>query len=189
MAPKKNEDHFRVIITVVPPPQRQRQQIQSSKVERATKAVYKNDHGRISNKVTKTYKAEKFVVKTTGRLGNKQEANCSCTKKYDDKRGRQQIQLSEVKRATKAVYKDDHGRSSKQSTKTKSYKAEGFVDKTTGRMAFKEEAQYSSTKKYDDKKQGYTHEYQTQVKHKHMAYPIKDASKSSSSNNKCIIYY
>lgn len=90
--------------------------------------------------------------------------------------------------AAKSIFKDDQGKFSSQFSK--SHKAEEFVDKSTGRLGYKEETKYTKTYKYDDKDQGYTNEYQTQVKVKHVAYPMKDSSKYTKGNNtKHINYY
>lgn len=99
-------------------------------------------------------------------------------------RGRYLNESSELESSTKSVVKGDNARSSRNFSE--SYKSEEFVDKSTGRLGYKEEAKYSSTYKYDDVERGYTNEYQTQVKFKHVAYPMKD---SSNNNSKRVDYY
>ena len=103
-------------------------------------------------------------------------------------RGRYVSESSELESSTKSIHKDDFGRNS--SKFSRSYKSEEFVDKSSGRLGYKEEAKYDCTYKCDDKEQGYTHEYQTQVKYKHVAYPMKNASSSNNnSSNKRVDYY
>ena len=46
---------------------------------------------------------------------------------------------------------------------SKSHKASEFVDKTTARLGFKEEAKYCRTDKYNDKVEGYAHQFQTRL--------------------------
>ncbi|KAK7847200.1 hypothetical protein CFP56_007051 [Quercus suber] len=91
---------------------------------------------------------------------------------------------SEMQSSSRMIYKDNYsGCSSKF---TEQHKAEEFVDKHSGRLGYKEELKYTSTNKLNDKVQGYTTEYETQVKFKKTVYPNKSASKY---NNKGIDYY
>ena len=91
---------------------------------------------------------------------------------------------SEMQSSSRMIYKDNYsGCSSKF---TEQHKAEEFVDKHSGRLGYKEELKYTSTNKVNDKVQGYTTEYETQVKFKKTVYPNKSTSKY---NNKGIDYY
>lgn len=69
-------------------------------------------------------------------------------------------------------YKDAYGEGGSSSF-TASYKAGEFVDKSTGGLGYRQEANYTSTDKYVDKEIGFTTEYQTQVKFKKSVYPNK----------------
>ncbi|RXH83591.1 hypothetical protein DVH24_005844 [Malus domestica] len=95
----------------------------------------------------------------------------------------------EVQSKARSSYKDEYGGVS--SHYTENYKAEQFVDKSTGRLGYKQEAKFTSTEKYVDKELGFTTEYQTQVKFKESVYPNKTGSSSSKShcNNKNRIDY
>ncbi|EXC34527.1 hypothetical protein L484_019126 [Morus notabilis] len=105
-------------------------------------------------------------------------------------RGRQLMESSEMENSEKSIFKDVYGKSS--SGFNRSYKREEFIDKSSGRLGYKAEVKYTRTNKYDDMEEGYTHEYQTQVKHKHVAYPSNKQGFSSTNkkgNKKSIDYY
>ncbi|CAN6557058.1 unnamed protein product [Malus baccata var. baccata] len=96
----------------------------------------------------------------------------------------------EVQSKARTSYKDEYGGVSNHYTEN--YKAEQFVDKSTGWLGYKQEAKFTSTEKYVDKELGFTTEYQTQVKFKESVYPNKTGSSSSKShcnNNKNRIDY
>lgn len=95
-------------------------------------------------------------------------------------RGRQLRESTELKCASKSIYKDIKGKST--TNFKQSYIAGEFLDKSSGRLGYKEEMQYSRMDKYDNKAEGYTHEYETQVKFKHVAYPTKSTGSSNSEN-------
>nr|POF10620.1 hypothetical protein CFP56_23392 [Quercus suber] len=91
---------------------------------------------------------------------------------------------SEMQSSSRMIYKDKYsGCSSKF---TEQHKAEELVDKHSGSLGYKEELKYTSTNKVNDKVQGYTTEYETQIKFKKTVYPNKSASKY---NNKGFDYY
>ncbi|KAJ8560498.1 hypothetical protein K7X08_022358 [Anisodus acutangulus] len=69
------------------------------------------------------------------------------TKKYNS---------GEVQKSTKSSYKDYGGGSSSRVTET--YKAGEFVDRRSGREGYREEANYKSTYKVNDKAHGVTTE-------------------------------
>ncbi|KAK4374522.1 hypothetical protein RND71_005199 [Anisodus tanguticus] len=68
----------------------------------------------------------------------------------------------EVQKSTKSSYKDYGGGSSSRVIET--YKAGEFVDRRSGREGYREEANYKSTHKVNDKVHGVTTEYETSVK-------------------------
>ena len=98
-------------------------------------------------------------------------------------KGRQMKSSTELQSATKTSFKSVKGKASTNYKQT--YTSGEFVDKSTGGIGYKEEMKYSRTSKYQDKELGYTHEYEAQVKLKHVAYPTK----STGSENKQINYY
>lgn len=93
---------------------------------------------------------------------------------------------SDLEKSSRTIYKDKHSAYSEQFTKH--HKAEEFVDKHSGRLGFKEQVTYKSTHKVNDKVQGSTTEYETQVKFKKTVYPNKSASKSKCNYNNAIYY-
>ncbi|PON98042.1 hypothetical protein TorRG33x02_061160 [Trema orientale] len=96
-------------------------------------------------------------------------------------RGRLMKDSTEFQIATKTIVKSDKGKAS-TTFKERNYSGE-FVDKSTGRLGYKQEKTYCRTEIYDNKEDGYTHEYQTQVKLKHVAYPTKGTTGFYSRNN------
>ncbi|KAK4337558.1 hypothetical protein RND71_042045 [Anisodus tanguticus] len=68
----------------------------------------------------------------------------------------------EVQKSKKYSYKDYDGGSSSRVTKT--CKAGDFLDRRSGREGYREEANYKSTYKVNDKAHGVTTEYETSVK-------------------------
>ncbi|KAL3746095.1 hypothetical protein ACJRO7_015105 [Eucalyptus globulus] len=76
---------------------------------------------------------------------------------------------AEVERTTRSSHHDGSG-GGFATQFDKKHKAEGFVDRTTGRAGFKEEVKYKSTVKVDDKWSGCTDVYSTQVKFKRVTY-------------------
>ena len=71
--------------------------------------------------------------------------------------------------STKSIFRDNNGRSS--TSFKKSFSSDEFVDKRTGRLGVKDETTYCRTDKYDNKNEGYAHEFETKVRLKHVAYP------------------
>ncbi|CAA2999159.1 Hypothetical predicted protein [Olea europaea subsp. europaea] len=103
-----------------------------------------------------------FVPHSGGVSSNKRGRNESC----------------ELENTAKTVVKDyGGGVSTKFSQKQK---AGDFYHKSNGNYGFKEEVKYESSVKFDDKVQGSSTEYQTQVKFKKVTtYANKGAPKSS----------
>ncbi|KAG5593922.1 hypothetical protein H5410_035154 [Solanum commersonii] len=88
----------------------------------------------------------------------------------------------EIQTSTKTSYKDYGGGSSSRVIET--YKSGEFVDRCSGREGYREEANYKSTYKVNDKTHGVTTEYETSVKCK------KTTTYHSKSNNyKKVNYY
>ncbi|KAL2502295.1 uncharacterized protein Fot_36143 [Forsythia ovata] len=103
-----------------------------------------------------------------------------------NKRGRNES--CEMENTTKTAIKDyGGGVSTKFSEK---HKAGDFFDKRSGSHGFKEEVKYESSVKYDDKIEGYSTEYQTEVKYKKVTtYANKGAPKSTYKRLKYNKYY
>lgn len=78
------------------------------------------------------------------------------------KRGR--TESFETENTTKTLYKNHGGGCS--SKMTQSHKAGEFVDKRNGNKGFKEEVKFKASVKVDDKVEGCTTEYESQVKFK-----------------------
>ncbi|KAK4712955.1 hypothetical protein R3W88_018862 [Solanum pinnatisectum] len=70
----------------------------------------------------------------------------------------------EIHKSTKTSYNDYGGGTSSRVTET--YKSGEFVDRRSGREGYREEANYKSTYKVNDKTHGVTTEYETNVKYK-----------------------
>ncbi|GMN49704.1 hypothetical protein TIFTF001_018866 [Ficus carica] len=101
------------------------------------------------------------------------------------------MESSQIKSSVKPLFQDEYGKSSRGFKEA--YKEDVFEDKSTGRLGYKKEKKYTRTAKYDDKEQGYTLEYESQLKFKHVAYPTSTTKNvkggSSSGSNKSIDYY
>lgn len=90
---------------------------------------------------------------------------------------------TELNSSSRMIFKDKH--TSCSSHFAKQHKTEKFVDNSSGKLGYKDEVQYTSGLKFNDKVLGNTREFETKVKFKKTVYPNKSASKF---NNKEINY-
>lgn len=88
---------------------------------------------------------------------------------------------SEMKTESRAIYKYKY--SSCSSGNTLKQKSGSFVDKKTGRTGYKQETAYTKSLKVDNKVNGSSTEFQTQVKFKQVYTPGPASVKSSKAPN------
>ncbi|KAM6555073.1 hypothetical protein CsatB_015835 [Cannabis sativa] len=122
----------------------------------------------------------------TPKSSNQVSSTYSCS----SNKGRVMKDSTQLHSATKSIVKSDKGKAT--TSFKKSFTADEFVDKTTGRLGFKEEASFTRTDKYNNKNDGFAHEFETQVKFKHVAYPNDNKPSTTTkadNNNYQITYY
>ncbi|KAJ7955756.1 hypothetical protein O6P43_022292 [Quillaja saponaria] len=96
---------------------------------------------------------------------------------------------NEYENVSRTGYKEEYNGVGYSSHFTESHKGGDFVNKRTGQMGYKKEIKYTSTHKFNDKVEGYSGEYETQVKvRKTINYHTNNYSKSGSSSKRVNFY-